>query len=125
MFLFPVASKIYERLHPAVQFHSLPLDKTDYVFFVLGLLIYAWLLLTIFRPRLHATRYVPVFRAGAARDDSVVTLLRLRGRLERLLGILLFRRHRSAAERRQIAVLVGSQLLLLFVSRDFHLWKGW
>lgn len=64
MFLFPVASKIYERLHPAVGYHSLPLDKADYVFFVIGLAIFAWLLATIFRPRVHATRFVPVFRAG-------------------------------------------------------------
>ena len=49
MFLFPVASKIYERFHPAVQYHSLPLDKADYVFFVIGLLVYAWLLATIGR----------------------------------------------------------------------------
>ena len=64
MFLFPVASKIYERLHPAVEYHSLPLDKADYVFFIIGLLVFAWLLATIFRPRVHATRFVPVFRAG-------------------------------------------------------------
>jgi hypothetical protein len=64
MFLFPVASKVYERLHPGVEYHSLPLDKADYVFFVIGLLIYGWLLATIFRPRVHATRFVPVFRAG-------------------------------------------------------------
>jgi hypothetical protein len=64
MFLFPVASKIYERLQPAVEYHSLPLDKADYVFFVIGLLIYAWLLVTILRPRVHTTRFVPVFRAG-------------------------------------------------------------
>ena len=64
MFLFPVASKIYERLHPAVQYRSLPLDKTDYVLFVIGLLVYVWVLVTIFRPRVHATRFVPVFRAG-------------------------------------------------------------
>ena len=64
MFLFPVASKIYERLHPAVAYHSLPLDKADYVFFAIGLAIFAWLLATIFRPRVHATRFVPVFRGG-------------------------------------------------------------
>lgn len=62
MFLFPVASKIYERLHPAVEFHSLPLDKADYVFFVLGLLTYAWLLATILRPAVHATRFIPAVR---------------------------------------------------------------
>ena len=64
MFLFPVASKIYERFHPAVAFHSLPLDKADYVFLVIGLLIFAWLLATIFRPAVHATRFVPVFHGG-------------------------------------------------------------
>lgn len=64
MFVFSVASKIYERFHPAVQFHSLPLDTADYFFFVLGLLLFTWLLFTILRPRAHTTRYVPMFRAG-------------------------------------------------------------
>ena len=64
MFLFPVASKIYERLHPAVEFHSLPLGTADYVFFLIGVLIYAWLLATIFRPAAHSTRFVPVFHGG-------------------------------------------------------------
>ena len=56
MFLFPVASKIYERLHPAVAYKSLALGPADYVFFVIGLLLSAWLLATIFRPAVHATR---------------------------------------------------------------------
>lgn len=64
MFLFPVVSKIYERIHPTVEYNSLSLDKADYVFFVLGLLIYGWLLFTIFRPAVHATRFVPVFHSG-------------------------------------------------------------
>jgi hypothetical protein len=64
MFLFPVASKIYERLHPAVAYKSLPLGIADYVFFVIGLLLFAWLLATIFRPAVHATRFVPVFHSG-------------------------------------------------------------
>src|SRR6185369_15860890 len=64
MFLFPVASKIYERIHPAVQFHSLPLGTADYVFFAIGLLLYAWLLATIFRPGIHGTRFIPVFHSG-------------------------------------------------------------
>lgn len=51
MFLFPFASKLYERIHPAVGYQSPPLDKTDYVFFVIGLLLFFWLLREILRPR--------------------------------------------------------------------------
>lgn len=51
MFLFPIVSKLYERLHPSVGYKSLPLDKIDYVFFVVGLLLYLWLLKEIFLPR--------------------------------------------------------------------------
>lgn len=64
MFLFPVASKIYERLYPAVQFRSLPLGTADYVFCAIGLFLFAWLLATIFRPAVHSTRFVPVFHSG-------------------------------------------------------------
>jgi hypothetical protein len=64
MLVFPVASKIYERFHPAAEFHSLPLDPADYVFFVIGVLLFVWLFATIFRPAVHATRFVPVFHGG-------------------------------------------------------------
>ena len=64
MLLSVPISKIYERIHPPAGYQSLPLAKFDYVFIVLGMLIYFWVLATIFRPALHATRFVPVFRAG-------------------------------------------------------------
>jgi hypothetical protein len=64
MFLFPVVSKAYERMHPSVAYHSLPLDKADYVFFGCGLLVFGWLLATFFRPAVHATTFIPVFHAG-------------------------------------------------------------
>jgi hypothetical protein len=66
MFLFPIVSKLYERTHPSVGYRSLPLDTTDYVFFTIGLLIFTWLLATIFRPAVHETRFVPVFHGGGA-----------------------------------------------------------
>ena len=66
MFLFPVVSQLYERLNPSVGYRSLPLDTADYVFFAIGLLVFAWLLATIFRPAVHATTFIPVFHAGGA-----------------------------------------------------------
>ena len=64
MFLFPAVSNLYEWLHPAAGYHSLPLGIEGYVFFVIGLSLYAWVLTTIFRPAVHATRFVPVFHGG-------------------------------------------------------------
>lgn len=64
MFVFPFTSKLYERLHPSVAYHSLPLDKADYVFFAIGLLLFVWLLATIFRPAVHETTFIPVFHSG-------------------------------------------------------------
>lgn len=64
MFLFPLVSKLYERVNPGVGYRSLPLDKADYVFFAIGLLVFIWLLATIFRPAVHATTFIPVFHAG-------------------------------------------------------------
>lgn len=66
LFLFPVVSNLYERLNPSVGYRSLPLDTADYVFFAIGLLVFAWLLATIFRPAVHATTFIPVFHAGGA-----------------------------------------------------------
>ena len=45
-------------------YHSLPLDKADYVFVVIGLLLFAWVMATIFRPAVHPTRFIPVFHGG-------------------------------------------------------------
>ncbi len=64
LFMFPVVSKLYERLNPSVGFRSLPQDKADYVFFAIGLLVFLWLLATIFRPAVHPTTFIPVFHAG-------------------------------------------------------------
>jgi hypothetical protein len=57
-------SKFYEKIHPTVAYHSPPLDKWDYIFIALGALLIVWVLATIFRPGLHATRFVPVFHSG-------------------------------------------------------------
>ena len=78
MFLMLPFSKLYERLHPSVGYHSLPLDKWDYVFIVLGALIFVWVLATIFRPAVHATRFVPVFHSSGlyvANDDMAADYL--------------------------------------------------
>jgi hypothetical protein len=64
MLLFPVVSKLYERLHPSVGYQSLPLDKADYVFFVVGLLLYFWLLREILRPRVKRDSWIS-FKTGA------------------------------------------------------------
>lgn len=66
MFVFPVASKLYERVHRSVGYQSLPLDTTDYGFFAIGVLVFFWLLTTMFRPAVHPTTFVPVFSAGDA-----------------------------------------------------------
>jgi len=64
LFLSVPFSKLYEKIHPAVAYHSPPLDKWDYVFIALGALVIFWVLATIFRPAVHATRFVPVFHSG-------------------------------------------------------------
>src|SRR5437660_2077758 len=66
MFLSSPVSKLYERIHPQLGYQSLPLEKSDYIFIVLGALLFVWVLATIFRPAVHATRFVPVFHAGGA-----------------------------------------------------------
>lgn len=65
MFLFPVVSKLYERLHSSVGYKSLPLDKADYVFFLVGVLLYLWLLKEIFLPRVKHDSWFS-FKTGAS-----------------------------------------------------------
>lgn len=51
MFLSRVVIKSYEKVRPPASGRRiLPLRVSDYVLFVIGLLIFAWLLKTIFRP---------------------------------------------------------------------------
>lgn len=64
MFLFPVVSKVYELVRKPVGYSSPPFGIGDYVFFALGALIFVWILATIFRPKVHATHFVPVFHGG-------------------------------------------------------------
>jgi hypothetical protein len=58
MFLFPIVSKVYERIHPTVGYKSLPLGKADYVFFIIGLLLFFWLLKEILRPKINVDSWL-------------------------------------------------------------------
>jgi len=64
LFLSVPFSKLYEKTHPSVAYRTPPLDKWDYIFIALGALLIVWVLATIFRPAVHATRFVPVFHSG-------------------------------------------------------------
>jgi uncharacterized membrane protein len=65
MFLLPIVSKLYERLHPSINYQSPPLDKADYVFFAIGVLLYFWLLKEILRPRVKRDSWFS-FKTGAS-----------------------------------------------------------
>ena len=69
MFLFPVVSKLYERMHPSVGYQSLPLDKADYVFFAIGLLLYLWLVREILRPRVKRDSWISFKTASSSGGD--------------------------------------------------------
>jgi hypothetical protein len=58
MFLFPIVSKLYEWTHPNIGYNSLPLDKVDFLFFVIALLLYFWLLREILRPKIKTDWWV-------------------------------------------------------------------
>ena len=69
MFLFPFVSKLYEWIHPSVGYKSLPLDKVDYVFLVIGLLLYFWLVREILRPRINTDSWVSFNTASHSGGD--------------------------------------------------------
>ncbi|MBI3511477.1 MAG: hypothetical protein HY064_12505 [Bacteroidetes bacterium] len=65
IFISPEIIKLYEKIFvPAYGYHSPPLSVTDWVLFAIGLLLFAWLLYTIFRPGVHTATFNGVSHAG-------------------------------------------------------------